>query len=370
MEYLEGADLAQLLATEGPLGEPAAIDWLLEACEAVAEAHAAGIVHRDLKPENLFLARRPGGGVVIKVLDFGISKTTGPANEARALTNPSSALGSPHFMAPEQMRAPHDVDERADIWALGAILYELLTGVSAFEGADVPAVCAAVLHTNPIPVRELVPEITPAVEHAIDRCLRKDREERFATVAEFATAVAPFGSARARSSLAVIGRLLGDEPTWPATPVITQHGALPEPIELAATVKRIDAASSGSFTPVDPDFPHRRRVAWLLGLTAPGLALAVAFGVALRSSGKSPARAEPRTAAPSAAPARSAPIVLPALEAPIAAEPIATTRAVSKLPSRPRTLPPPRRAANPSPAPDGSAEPPGPWNPESFGGRR
>src|SRR5580692_1093404 len=128
MEYLEGNDLGHILTEQGPMEAAAATDWILQACEAVAEAHAAGIVHRDLKPENLFLTNTVGGTQKIKVLDFGVSKSMGGASgELSNLTRTRAMLGSPLYMAPEQMRSSRDVDARADIWALGVVLFQLLT---------------------------------------------------------------------------------------------------------------------------------------------------------------------------------------------------------------------------------------------------
>jgi serine/threonine-protein kinase len=375
MEYLQGADLGSLLATGGPLGEAAAVDYLLEACEAVAEAHAAGIIHRDLKPENLFLAQRPDGNAIIKVLDFGISKATGEAKSRapQTLTRPSSALGSPHFMAPEQMSAAHDADARADIWALGAILYQLVTGAVAFDGDSLPAVCAAVLESNPVPVRAWAPQVTPELEAAIHRCLRKNREERFRTVAELALAIAPFGTTRATTSLARITRLLGGEhaPTehaqgfWPSTPP-----------DLEVTPVRESSSGNGSLMPVsstDARRKRRRRAAWVIGVGAPGVAAAVAFGV-LGYPGKSPQAAE-TNAAPSAtgAPVAQPPSVAQAaaLVTPASAPTVAPSASVvHALPSRSGASLPIRPAVAASAARAPSPRPPSPWNPDSFGGRR
>jgi len=210
MEYLEGKNLAKLLEAKGRLSEKVAIDYVLQACEALAEAHRIGIVHRDLKPENLFLAEFPDGRRAIKVLDFGISKMLGglplPTNDG--LTNPSAAMGSPLYMAPEQMAAARDVDSRADIWALGAILYQLVTGRIAFDGASLPAVCAAVLQQDPVPVRDYVEELSPVVELAITGCLVKDRGQRVASVAALAKLIAPYGSSSSIQSALRISRLM------------------------------------------------------------------------------------------------------------------------------------------------------------------
>jgi len=215
MEYLQGRNLASVLDSRGRFSEPVAVDYLLQGCEAIAEAHRAGIVHRDLKPENLFLAEFPDGRRAIKVLDFGISKVTTSWENltGKSLTNPSSAMGSPHYMAPEQMTAASEVDARADIWALGAILHQLLTGQLAFDGDSLPAVCAAVLQSAPIPIREYLPELSPGLEAAISLCMVKDREQRLGSVAELARLIAAFGSSHAEQSAARIRRLLEEEPT-------------------------------------------------------------------------------------------------------------------------------------------------------------
>jgi len=202
MEYLEGTDLFQLLVDQKSLPEPLAVDLLLEACEGVAEAHAVGIIHRDLKPENLFLANLPDGSAVLKVLDFGIAKATRNVSETEpTIPGSSSGMGSPYYMAPEQMTNADDVDTRADIWSLGAILYQMVAGQPPFDGDGLPALCAAVLQSEPTPLRELNPKVSTDLEQAILCCLRKDRAQRFATVAQLAEAIAPLGSRKTERSL-------------------------------------------------------------------------------------------------------------------------------------------------------------------------
>ncbi len=205
MEYLEGDDLDRLLDLRGPLPEPEAVKCLMQVCEAVAEAHARHIVHRDLKPENIFAARRADGSTTMKVLDFGISKELKPSS-ARKITQTSASVGSPQYMAPEQMRA-EPIDPRADIWALGSILYELLSGHPPFEGTTIPEVCAKVLGQAPPPLSSWTPTVSPGLEAAIHRCLEKSREQRFADVRAFAEAIAPFGGESARLSRQRIDRL-------------------------------------------------------------------------------------------------------------------------------------------------------------------
>jgi len=133
MEYLEGHDLGQLLDERGSIAQPWAVEITLQACEALCEAHSIGIVHRDVKPTNLFVTWRPDGSALIKVLDFGISKA--PIVNAMQLTQTQSLLGTPAYMSPEQMRSARMVDSRTDIWSLGTVLYELLSGRPPFTGS-------------------------------------------------------------------------------------------------------------------------------------------------------------------------------------------------------------------------------------------
>ena len=193
MEYLEGNDLGKILTDYGPSSVDAAADWILQACEAVAEAHAAGIVHRDLKPENLFLARTVGGGQKIKVLDFGVSKAMGGASgEMSGLTRTRAMLGSPLYMAPEQMRSSRDVDARADIWALGVVLFQLLTNRWPFEAETMPELCLKVVTEPPMALATIRPEVPVGIVGVIERCLEKDPAKRFANAAELASALEPF----------------------------------------------------------------------------------------------------------------------------------------------------------------------------------
>ena len=150
MEYLHGEDLAGWVRRNGAMPMADAIEFLLQACEAIAEAHALGIVHRDLKPANLFVTRRVDGSPCIKVLDFGISKVTVPgAAPEFGMTKTSTVMGSPLYMSPEQMSSSRDVDLRTDIWALGVILYESLTGRVPFEAETMPQLCGMILQDPP-----------------------------------------------------------------------------------------------------------------------------------------------------------------------------------------------------------------------------
>ncbi len=194
LEFLDGRDLAALLDEHGPLPTETAVDFVLQVCDALAEAHAAGIIHRDLKPENLFLTYRPDGTPIVKLIDFGISKNLMARDRRAALTNPAQLVGSPYYMAPEQMRGVRGVDARADLWALGVVLYELLTGQTPFAADSIPAVCHLVMNEHPTPPRTFAPELPPELEAVILCCLEKEPNERFGDVADFANALAPFAT--------------------------------------------------------------------------------------------------------------------------------------------------------------------------------
>lgn len=203
MEYLRGADLRDELSRRGPLPISEAVEYVLQACEALAEAHAHGIVHRDVKPSNLFLTRRPDGTPCVKVLDFGISKLVIPKGHLQdpALTSTRAVLGSPQYMSPEQVRNARNVDARCDIWGLGVTLYELLVDAMPFEGDTVPALSATIVADPPIPVRQVRPEVPEQLDAVILRCLEKDPNQRFHGAAELALALAPFASQRAMITL-------------------------------------------------------------------------------------------------------------------------------------------------------------------------
>jgi len=191
MEYLEGSDLKTLLAARGRLPIEEALDYVLQTCDALAEAHENEIVHRDIKPANLFLTRKhKTGAPLVKVLDFGISKQLNLDPHAD-LTKTGAMLGSPLYMSPEQMRHSRKVDIRTDIWSLGVVLYELTTGEVPFDGKTVTQVFYSVTTLEPKPIRPLVMDIPRAVEEVILRCLAKDPDKRFPNVKSLAQALKP-----------------------------------------------------------------------------------------------------------------------------------------------------------------------------------
>jgi eukaryotic-like serine/threonine-protein kinase len=248
MEFLEGSDLAELLEQRGPLPLAEAVGYLLEACEGVAEAHAAGVVHRDLKPANLFLCQRGSGRSLIKVLDFGISKTqnAGAAESTElALTKTSAVMGSPVYMSPEQMASAKNVDARTDIWSLGVSLFELVTGERPFGGETLTELIASVLRLPPRSLRELQHEIPSEFESALTRSLEKERTERYQTVADFAAAIAPFGPSHSDAVVERISRTLGVTPQ--SGPAFDATQRAPELLN-AARAREAQAASAGGST--------------------------------------------------------------------------------------------------------------------------
>jgi eukaryotic-like serine/threonine-protein kinase len=206
MEYLEGENLADLLDREGALDVGQAASFLMQCCLALAEVHVAEMVHRDLKPGNLFIARLPDGSPTVKIVDFGISKHIGSARDHAATTSPQ-VLGSPFYMSPEQMRA-EAVDERSDIWGLGAILFEMLTGRPPFIGDTLPEVYSAVLNDAPPAVDSLRQGVPGGLDDVVQRCLEKDPAQRFCDVADLAEALAPYAGATAAQSVERITRIL------------------------------------------------------------------------------------------------------------------------------------------------------------------
>jgi len=220
IEYLEGTDLACVLEARTRLSVQEAVLFLLQVCEALAEAHVAGIVHRDLKPQNLFLTRAPDGSPHVKVIDFGIAKTT--ATDATQQKGPGSPtktgawMGSPLYMSPEQIQSARDVDPRSDIWALGAILYEFVTGKQVWPGTELMEIFYQVTMTAPIVPSTIVPNLPPGLDAVILRCLEKDRNRRYANVAELAEALAVFAVDEAKSYARRATRIvLGRQSTMP-----------------------------------------------------------------------------------------------------------------------------------------------------------
>ncbi len=211
LEYLEGRDLGQVLRSVGPLAIGEAVEYVLQVCEAVAEAHALGMVHRDLKPANFFLTLRHNGLPWVKVLDFGIARYKSELGQLDVrLTQTRSLLGSPVYMSPEQTRNARSVDPRSDIWSLGICLFELLTGRLPFTGETAPGVAAAV-STDPVPpIIEYRPDVPAALAHVVERCLTKRPEDRYPCIAELIRALEPFRAGAGQCDFIAAVRALND----------------------------------------------------------------------------------------------------------------------------------------------------------------
>jgi eukaryotic-like serine/threonine-protein kinase len=286
MELLDGCDFGTILEKRGQLPSTEAVSYVLQACEALAEAHAAGIVHRDLKPENLFMTTGVDHRPLVKVLDFGLAKEMsqpGVAESGRSLTGPL-AMGTPAYMSPEQIKSTRDVDARADIWSLGAVLYELVSGRLPFDAQSLPELIAAIVRDPPRPLRELAPHVPEKLVAVIARCLEKNPADRYPKISKLAAALEEFSGDDA--SLGTGARLALVQPS--AMPPPTPHIAwLP-----SATVAQADhnaqhglraTAESGSrvtWTAQLPATTKRRASLWaLLLLAVCGLGSALyAFG--------------------------------------------------------------------------------------------
>ncbi|MCW5804591.1 MAG: serine/threonine protein kinase [Deltaproteobacteria bacterium] len=210
MEMLHGEDVSTQLK-HAPLAVGLAVEYILQACEGLAEAHALGMIHRDVKPANLFVTRKPNGMPLVKLLDFGIA-TAAYGEVDHRLTTTQSVMGSPTYMSPEQLRAARDVDARSDIWSLGVTLYEMVSTKQPFIGPTLTALTLAIVG-DPHPRLDYIP---PGLMAVIDRCLAKNREDRYANVAELARALAPFAASGELGASMVIGAL--SQPVAPTLP--------------------------------------------------------------------------------------------------------------------------------------------------------
>jgi serine/threonine-protein kinase len=357
MEHLSGQDLGALLEGDRALPVEEIASYVLQVCEALAEAHAAGIVHRDLKPENIFLAEGPGAVRTVKVLDFGISMVLQSDREVR-MTKTSTIMGSPFFMSPEQARSSRDVDARADIWSLGVILYRGVTGRLPFDGENLTEILSAVLMGSAPRPSELVHTVPPQLDAVILRCLERDVARRYPSVRELAEDLAPFAPRSAQSSLETVRRLLGPAPSRDVRDV-SDAGTL-------------GGDPSGAQTTIwpgprpDPYAAQRRRFA--LNIAA-GVLLAITLGSAAAFLRPRHAAHPAATAEPSAADAVPTTARVAPLSAPEATAAAPDVRRADPAPpgavatSAPVATPPTTSAAAGSPAPHPSTKPlakPGP----------
>jgi serine/threonine-protein kinase len=328
LEYLEGVDLSDWLRESGLMPPAQAVDFVLQACEALAEAHALGIVHRDLKPSNLFCIVRADGELSVKLLDFGISKFDKPGS-GHGVTTTTAVVGSPAYMSPEQLRAARDVDARTDIWSLGVILFELLTARLPFD-AEVVTELVIQIATAPAPsVRTLQPGVPRGLDDVIATCLNKDRGDRFASIGDLAVALQPFGSPQAAVS---VQRIVG---TLRSTGVVQAAPATGQPpLDSRPSLARLETMATWGRTEARAHKRPATRAALWAG-AALSMVVVVVAAVAFSLRGRPQAAIAPNapsasqrlpvaaaTEKPSAAPSvepSSAPPAIAATDLPLAA---------------------------------------------------
>jgi eukaryotic-like serine/threonine-protein kinase len=363
MEYLRGCDLSALIRDGTPLAYELVVTLVLQACAALSEAHAAGIVHRDVKPSNLFCVRHSQQGFTLKVLDFGISKLTLSADSMHgAITGTAAAIGSPSYMSPEQMRSAATVDARTDIWSLGVVLYELVTGELPFSAATYPELCLKVAGGEPTPARAYRSDVPPALESIILRCLEKESAARFSSVKALADALLPL----APSAGHIVERVRLVQPddrsaARAPSPVLEVTAPLvPQGAKPLAEAGAQDLVTDPTWTSTpaqleQSEVPRRPRAlgVWLGG----GLALTAAVAAAVAWWASTPRPPAPTLASAStlvptsssAAVGRSAPVVEQAApsSAPEVAPPLVPSSAASAAEVAPPPQPPPDRSPSP-----------------------
>jgi serine/threonine-protein kinase len=361
MDLVDGRSLKAELAERGPLSVSEATAYVLEAIEGLAAAHAAGVVHRDLKPANLFLAERVDHSRLVKVLDFGVSKSLAESSGdlCSGLTRTGMVVGSPLYMPPEQLESSRTVDHRADIWALGVVLYELVTGHVPFDTSSLAELCSMLERSEPAPIARYRSDISREFEAVIARCLKRDRSARYRDVSELAEALAPFAPPSATIHVERARRLLDPNGSRPSADLSTAFAGTHHAYEERSRPRR----------------PFARVRTWLVLSLAFGAAIGVAF--AIRDADRAvqrpraaaaqtprtelPSRPEPRveplepaTREPegsrvsgSVALANApSPVTLASAPSPVtlASAPAVTARAIPRVPAA-VVLPPPARSA-------------------------
>jgi serine/threonine-protein kinase len=372
MEYLQGEDLGAQLRRRGrfPVGD--AVDVVLQAGEAMAEAHVDGVVHRDLKPGNLFVCERPDGSPLVKVLDFGISKIVrragGGTENGSLLTGPHVLLGSPLYCSPEQLRASATVDARSDIWALGAILYELVSGSPPFRGATLLEISTNVMTRSPALLSASRPQVPRELDDVVARCLAKSPDERFPSVADMARALAPFAPSRALLSVERIESVIRKSASPADATCAPVSGVAPTRPPCEKTLpSQPDPTSRDGLRREKPPFTAAR---WIAPVAIVAVALAMAVVVAsLATSPNVPGSGSARTTLPRPTLATLAASTTPPARATPDAIPAATPAASATIAPLPDAAPTPvdstRRTRPETPAAPPTRRAPDPWR---FGG--
>ena len=368
MDYLQGTDLRQVIKGSGSLPIALAIDYTVQVCEGIAEAHSLGIVHRDLKPSNLFITKRPDGSDIIKILDFGISKWKHDEAELDELTQTGVVLGSPKYMAPEQLFGSADVDARADVWSVGAILYEMLCGRPPYDLPTFTKICAE-LSTDRMPpsLTARRAEVPAGLDAVVMKCFQRAPGNRVQTVADLAGGIldaveAPFADAvrtriaatlepkSARDALAASGSTTMNTGSYSAmlTSSTTGRKVVAFPPSPAGAGAVESTTSPTSVSPSSTPLKKSRTGLWL-GAVAVVLLGGVAFyAFGTKGPDAPPARPAAQTTAPpeatttptaSAPPTAAAPTAaataLPSAAATTAAASATTTQAAGRPPSGP-----------------------------------
>lgn len=387
-EMLSGCDLREVLRVRGQLGVSEAVDFILQASESVAEAHLHGLLHRSLNLTNLFATRRPDGSPLIKVLDFGVADSLrGEPLRAEdgtymgfASFGSGSQLEAFACCSPEQIRGFSQLDVRADVWALGALLHELLSGYPLYQAESAPALLAMIAADPPPPVTTYRQDVPTELEKVILRCLEKDRNGRFPTLADLAQALKPFASPEMQSAADRITRTLGrsGRPSRPAHlgSALIHVGPAPQAPRKSAPAP-VPAAGPGGVM-----IPQRLALLGSITLVAFGLVGGALAGVLMTTrsaplaESRPPAALVPQTYAaipaagertealaqrPAEAPITAPQLVqtVPATVATIAAQPTAATPIVSTVPT-PAVAPPPVQTSAPAATPVQTAQPTAP----------
>jgi serine/threonine-protein kinase len=366
MEYLDGEDLARILARTGPLSPTRAAHILIQVCRGLVAAHGRGIVHRDLKPENLLVQQRGDGGDLVKILDFGIAKLRATENQADSGTRTGVTLGTPYYMSPEQARGQKELDERADIYALGVILFELLSGQKPYSGDNYNAILYAILMQPAPRIETLRADLPPGLADLVHRAMAPEANDRFSSAAELAQALSPFVGRTLTPAVTGTGAtafaLPQPQPSYPSGGVSPTGGGTRAPVSLTPSPPALTTpqpSSNGGFF-----------VALGAGVLVLGGVVAVAgWFFFLRAPVPPPAAAASLpTVAAAPAPAAAPPEpVIAKLEAPAPAAP-APSASIAEAPSTPpavvasRPAKPAKPAAKPAPLPPSPtpAKPPAP----------
>jgi serine/threonine protein kinase len=291
MELLDGIDLENLLDERGRLSADIAAELVTQACEAVSEAHNAGIIHRDLKPANLFLSKTPQGAPFVKVLDFGISKAT--KDTVSSATAAGMIIGSPPYMSPETLKSSRNANAQSDIWSLGIILYELVTGSLPFEGEGIGDIALKVHHEEPPWPIDIDPNIPAAFDAIVRNCMQKNAAKRYQTVAELRAALVAFSSSRMTGSLTLSLRtshphivIVDDRAASSSKPPPTPRSAARVAMARAATTVIPQMGAAESDRPVQApvrSVPPSKNPKLLFAAGGVGASIAAALAIVITS---------------------------------------------------------------------------------------